>query len=116
MSIQVFIYLIKNIELHVFEDGNDLSGTIPSEIMRLKQLSELILGKVANLNDVLPSSNTILIYALHLDLNELTGSIPDFHPDNKLKIVSLGKDFGGRIFGTLLQLLQAKYSYLWCRI
>jgi len=36
----------------VFADGNDLSGTIPSEIMQLKELSELVLGKVANLNNV----------------------------------------------------------------
>ena len=56
MSIQakVIHILIKNVELHVFVDGNDLIGTIPSEIMRLKELSELILGKVANLNDIFP--------------------------------------------------------------
>jgi len=50
-----FIYLF-----NVFVDGNDFSGTIPSEIMRLKELSVLVLGKVANSNDV---SHRLLQYS-----------------------------------------------------
>jgi len=60
----------------VFTDINELSGTIPSEIMRLKEVSELF-----------------------LDQNWLKGPIPAFQPKNNLNILLLGKDFDEHIFG-----------------
>jgi len=72
-------------------DDNLLDSTIPSEIMQLKELSELVLGKYTNQTSFF-RLNTNLISALLLDYNLLKGPIPDFHPHNKLKIVSLGKD------------------------
>ena len=76
--------------IHDFADDTGLTGSIPSELMNLKELSELVLGKHAQLCNFFCKEN-ILISRIFLDHNSFTGTIPDFQPENKLKIVSMGK-------------------------
>ena len=80
----------------MFADNNNLRGTIPSEIMQVKHLKELFLGKVTNFYDFFAyiSSHLCLI----LDLNELTGPIPNFRNGSKLEIISAGRFSFGCIF------------------
>jgi len=83
----------------MYTDYNNFNGTIPPALFQLKNLKEIILGKIVQLHiRYIAWIGFNLILCKCLDDNRLTGPIPDFPRGSNLEVISAGRLFVGFIF------------------